>query len=305
MTPSITRMTITTPRYGSNQESKISALSGASRIAGRRMKARDDRLENLADAGAFLGAGEDGAGAVEADDVLDLPLALVGLRARQVDLVDDRDDLEVVLDRQVGVGERLRLDALRGVDQQQRALAGGERPRHLVAEVHVAGRVDQVEDVALAGLRRVVQTDGMGLDGDAALTLEIHGVEDLGFHLAGLERAGELQKAICQGRLAVVDVGDDREIPNETLIHQDSGKGNYTAPSMPARPSASAEARRVSIASAIGTTIEWYDFFIYGTAAATVFGPQFFPQVSEAGRDARLRSPPLVSASSRARSGAW
>jgi metabolite-proton symporter len=35
------------------------------------------------------------------------------------------------------------------------------------------------------------------------------------------------------------------------------------------------------MASAIGTTIEWYDFFIYGTAAATVFAPQFFPQVSE------------------------
>jgi metabolite-proton symporter len=46
-------------------------------------------------------------------------------------------------------------------------------------------------------------------------------------------------------------------------------------------PSAGADARRVALASAVGTTIEWYDFFIYGTAAATVFGPQFFPQVSE------------------------
>jgi MFS family permease len=43
-----------------------------------------------------------------------------------------------------------------------------------------------------------------------------------------------------------------------------------------------AQASRVAMASAVGTTIEWYDFFIYGTAAATVFGPRFFPQVSPA-----------------------
>ena len=42
------------------------------------------------------------------------------------------------------------------------------------------------------------------------------------------------------------------------------------------------QARRVAVASAVGTTVEWYDFFIYGTAAATVFGPRFFPQVSPA-----------------------
>jgi MFS family permease len=45
------------------------------------------------------------------------------------------------------------------------------------------------------------------------------------------------------------------------------------------------DARRVALAGAMGTTIEWYDFFIYGTAAAVVFAPQFFPQVSDlAGR---------------------
>ena len=43
----------------------------------------------------------------------------------------------------------------------------------------------------------------------------------------------------------------------------------------------SLEARRVALAGGIGTTIEWYDFFIYGTAAAVVFAPQFFPQVSD------------------------
>ena len=121
-TPSITRTTITTPRYGSYHESKISAFSGASGSPVGRWKRRDDGLEDVVGAGALLGAGQDGGAAVEADDVLDLTLALVGLRAGQVDLVDDRDDLEVVVHGQVGVGQRLGLDALRGVDQQQRAL---------------------------------------------------------------------------------------------------------------------------------------------------------------------------------------
>ena len=36
--------------------------------------------------------------------------------------------------------------------------------------------------------------------------------------------------------------------------------------------------RRAVVASTIGTTIEWYDFFLYGTAAALVFGKLFFPK---------------------------
>lgn len=35
--------------------------------------------------------------------------------------------------------------------------------------------------------------------------------------------------------------------------------------------------RQVITASFIGTTIEWYDFFLYGSAAALVFGQLFFP----------------------------
>lgn len=38
--------------------------------------------------------------------------------------------------------------------------------------------------------------------------------------------------------------------------------------------------RRVAFASFIGTAIEWYDFFLYGTAAALVFPKLFFPHFS-------------------------
>lgn len=43
---------------------------------------------------------------------------------------------------------------------------------------------------------------------------------------------------------------------------------------MPARP------WRVAVAGLIGTTIEWYDFFIYALAATLVFADQFFPSTS-------------------------
>ncbi|AEN65204.1 major facilitator superfamily MFS_1 [Enterobacter soli] len=35
--------------------------------------------------------------------------------------------------------------------------------------------------------------------------------------------------------------------------------------------------RKLVIASVLGNALEWYDFFLYGTAAALVFGPLFFP----------------------------
>src|SRR5271156_4160426 len=39
----------------------------------------------------------------------------------------------------------------------------------------------------------------------------------------------------------------------------------------------SAQLRKAVIASTVGTAIEWYDFFLYGTAAGLVFGKLYFP----------------------------
>ncbi|MFC7650214.1 MFS transporter [Streptosporangium lutulentum] len=40
---------------------------------------------------------------------------------------------------------------------------------------------------------------------------------------------------------------------------------------------ASTQTRRVIAASLVGTSLEWYDFFLYGSAAALVFNKLFFP----------------------------
>ena len=79
-------------------------------------------------------------------------LHLVDVGGGEIDLVDHRHDLMVVLDRLVDVGQGLRLDPLGGVDDQQGALAGGEAAAHLIGEIDMAGRVHQVEDVGLAVL---------------------------------------------------------------------------------------------------------------------------------------------------------
>lgn len=51
------------------------------------------------------------------------------------------------------------------------------------------------------------------------------------------------------------------------------------APPVSTRPVSPA---KVAFASFIGTAIEWYDFFLFGTAAALVFSTQFFPTLSPA-----------------------
>ena len=47
---------------------------------------------------------------------------------------------------------------------------------------------------------------------------------------------------------------------------------------MTVEPTKQQNMRRVALTSLAGTSIEWYDFFLYGTAAAVIFPKAFFPQ---------------------------
>ena len=82
-------------------------------------------------------------------------------------------------------------------------------------------RIHEVERVGLAVPRRIVQAYRLRFDGDAALAFQLHGVEHLLAHLALGKAAALLDQPVGQGRLAMVDVGDDSEITNVRKIDHD------------------------------------------------------------------------------------
>lgn len=75
---------------------------------------------------------------------------------------------------------RLDVDALHGVDQEERAVAEARRRGDLAAEVDVTGGVDEVHGVAA-----VAEEDGGALHGDGAPLLLVEVVEEA-------DAAGEL-----------------------------------------------------------------------------------------------------------------
>ncbi len=117
-----------------------------------------------------------------------------------------RPGLERLAEHEAGLRER----ALGGVHEQHHPVHHRQAALDLAAEVGVARGVDEVELHVAVADRRV-----LGEDRDAALALLVHRVHDqvgepLG--LVGGEHAGLAQHRVDQRGLAVVDVGDDRDV---------------------------------------------------------------------------------------------
>ena len=176
----------------------------------------DDAVEEVLDALAGLAGDLQDLTLVAADQLSDLVRILLGLGARQVDLVEDRDDREVILEGQVQVRERLGLNALRSVDEEDRTLARSQGAGDLVRKVHVTGRVNHVERVG-GTLVCPRHAHRLALDRDSALALDIHTIEVLVAHLARLDDAGQLEHAVRERRLPMIDMGDDAEVTDLPL----------------------------------------------------------------------------------------
>jgi hypothetical protein len=187
------------------------------------------------------------------DDLSDLVSPLLGFGPGEVDLVEHRDYLQVVLKSKQGVGQRLRLDPLRGVHHQDDSFAGCHAPRDLVGEVHVARGVYEVELVILAVVGAIGDAHGLGLDGDAPLALQVHAVEHLLTHIPVGHGVGHLQDAVGQGGLPVVDVGDDAEVADmfEGAHGREYSSGKGAHRPLPEGPGAARPPRALQAAPSI------------------------------------------------------
>ena len=64
----------------------------------------------------------------------------------------------------------------------------------------------------------------LGLDGDATFAFKVHGIQILGSHVTRLDRTCQFEDAVREGRLAMVNMGNDRKIADFREVH-----GQYEA----------------------------------------------------------------------------
>ena len=73
--------------------------------------------------------------------------------------------------------------------------------------------INEIEQISMAVMGRVIQGHALRLDGDAALSFQVHGIQNLRLHLTFAQAAAHLDQAVRQGRFTVINVGNDREVP--------------------------------------------------------------------------------------------
>ena len=114
----------------------------------------------------------------------------------------------------VEIRNRLSLNPLSGIDDENGSLTRSYRPADLVGKIDVARGVDQVQQVSLTVFGVSVYHGGcLCKDCDASLSFDLESVEDLCFTLFQLlYRVRHFEHAVRQGRLPMVDMCDYREV---------------------------------------------------------------------------------------------
>ena len=142
------------------------------------------------------------------EEIKDLVHHFIVALVRAVNLVDADDGLEADLQGFLQHEFGLRHGAFGGIDKQHRAIHHVENAFNFAAEIGVARRVHDIDAGVLPD-----QRGHLGQNGNAALALKVVGIHGaLGHLLVLAERSGLGQEAVDHGGLAMVNVGNNRNV---------------------------------------------------------------------------------------------
>ena len=116
---------------------------------------------------------------LQSDHIFDLIYHSVRLCTWQVDLIDNRKYIQVMIQCQINIGKCLRLDSLSCINYQDRAVTGSQTSGYLIVKVYVAGGINEIENIFFPVLRFIYNTHCLRLDGNTTLSLKLHVIQDL------------------------------------------------------------------------------------------------------------------------------
>ena len=190
---------------------KYHSLQWCFRISSRGRDTGDDRVKYFIDPLSCLRADREDLFPVTSQKIDHLIFDLLHHGRIHVDLVQNRNDGQVMLNRQVKVRDGLGLDTLRGIDHQKGPFAGSDGTGYFVGKIDMAGGIDQVEDVFLT-LRLKIHLNGVTLDRNPPFSFQIHIIQHLFPRITIRNSIGPLKETVGQGRFTVVNMGNDAKV---------------------------------------------------------------------------------------------
>ena len=86
--------------------------------------------------------------------------------------------------------------------------------------------INEIQDMAL-----IEHADWLKFYRNATFLFDIHGIEELVFHVSFIDRTGNFKKSIREGRFAMVDMGNDAKISylvcHKNLSYRSVNEGGY------------------------------------------------------------------------------
>ena len=153
------------------------------------------------------------------DHIFYLFYGFLRLCTGQINLVDDRKHVQIVIQRHIHICKCLRLHPLCSIYNQNCTITGSKASADFISKVNMSRRINHIQNIFISILCFINQTYRLRFDGNAPFTLDIHIIKYLRLHLPACQYTGFFNHPIRQCGFTMINMCYNAEISDFTLIH--------------------------------------------------------------------------------------